>query len=242
MSDFIFNGKSNDDFDIKVLDIQADIFAGMKHKILDAPGRAIQHLFPQKPAGRRIVIECIIEKSSLTDLSSKALDIAAWLAQDDWKKLELHTVPGKHFMAVLVEPVDTRQILLSKQFTITFEAHPFVYGDIVTTAFVDDTAVVINEGAYPSPVIIEATFVAPSADIKVAWGTKLIRITNNFIVNDVLKIDTNTGAVLINGQRAMDKLDWQNSIFFELAKGDNTLNITPTGKCTATVKHTPRWL
>jgi len=109
VSDFIFNGKSNDDFDIKVLDIQVDIFAGMKHKILDAPGRAIQHLFPQKPAGRRIVVECIIEKSSLTDLSSKALDIAAWLAQDDWKKLELHTVPGKHFMAVLVEPVDTRQ-------------------------------------------------------------------------------------------------------------------------------------
>jgi phage-related protein len=101
---------------------------------------------------------------------------------------------------------------------------------------------VTNAGTFSAPAIIEATFTGAASEFKVTLGTKYVRVVHDFVLNDTLKIDTGTGAVLINGTRAMDKLDWQNSIFFELAVGNNTLNITPTGKCTATVKHTPRWL
>ncbi|HBK85339.1 MAG TPA: hypothetical protein DDZ53_04845, partial [Firmicutes bacterium] len=63
----------------------------------------------------------------------------------------------------------------------------------------------------------EATFTGATSEFKVTCGTEYIRVVNNFVLNDTLKIDTGTGAILINGQRAMDKLDWQNSRFFSLA-------------------------
>jgi len=67
-------------------------------------------------------------------------------------------------------------------------------------------------------------------------------VVHDFVLNDTLKIDTGTGAILINGIRAMDKLDWQNSHFFNILPGANYLSITPTGKCIAKMKHTPTWL
>lgn len=242
MNELVFNGICNDEFDIKILNIDVEVFAGAKHKLLDVPGYAGHYLFPQKPKGRRIKVDCILEGSSLSDLSDKAFSVAAWLSQEDWKKLEVHTVPGKYFMAVVIDPVDPRQIIATRQFSIMFYAQAFAYGDITTNNFVNDTATINNLGTYPAPAIIEATFTDAATEFKVTLGTKYVRVVDDFVLNDTLKIDTSTGAVLINGTRAMDKLDWQNSIFFELAKGDNTLNITPTGKCTATVKHTPRWL
>ena len=145
-------------------------------------------------------------------------------------------------MAKLASAVDFENTVTLGEFSLTFVCEPLAYGEQITVDFVSDTAIVANAGSYQTPAIIEATFTGAASEFKVTLGTKYVRVVDSFVLNDTLKIDTGTGAILLNGSRAMDKLDWQNSIFFELAVGNNTLSITPSGICTATVKHTPRWL
>ena len=242
MSDFTYNGKSNDELGIKVINIRMSLFGGMKHELVDLPSIDEPYLFPQKPRKREISIDCVLSQNSNSELETKTQAIVECLAQNTWKKLELHTKAGKHFKAIVIEPVDEEHIATNKLFTINFVALPYAYGSEQTTNFVNDSATVANTGTYSAPVIIEATFTSAASEFKVLLGSKYVRVVDSFVLNDTLKIDTGTGAVLINGSRGMNKLDWQNSVFFELATGNNTLSITPTGRCTATVKHTPRWL
>ncbi len=239
---FEFNGISSNTFGIIVRNIEMSIYSGAKHHLVDMPGMAGSYLFPQKPKGKLIKVDCAIKSNTLTDLSEKAFEIAAWLHQTDWKKLVVPTVPGKYFMVVVKEPVDAQQIITTNLFTIEFETNSFAHGDMITANFVNDEAVVSNAGTYSAPVTIEALFTTSATEFKVTLGTEYIRVVHNFVESDLLKINTETGAVLINNMRAMNKLDWQNSRYFELTPGNNTLNITPTGKCSTTIKYIPRWL
>ena len=209
---------------------------------VQVPGRQGSILFPRELADRHIELDCAFVGSSLADIRTKARDIAAWLHTNDRANLSFDDEPGKNYKGKLSAAVDFDHIGKMGQFSLSFVCEPFAYGTEATTNFANDSATVNNAGTCPAPAIIEATFTGAATEFKVTLGTEYIRVVHGFVLNDTLKIDTGTGAVLINGTRAMDKLDWQNSIFFEFATGNNTLSITPSGICTATVKHTPRWL
>jgi len=209
---------------------------------VQVPGRNGSVLFPRKLADRRIEIDCAFVGSSLANIRTKARDIAAWLNVTDRANLSFDDETGKTYRGKLASAVDFDHIGRMGQFSLTFICEPLSYGTEATTNFANDSATVANAGTYSAPAIIEATFTGAAAEFKVTLGTEYIRVVHDFVLNDTLKIDTGTGAVLINGTRAMDKLDWQNSRFFDLPVGESTLSITPTGRCTATVKHTPRWL
>ena len=211
-------------------------------RFIQVPGRQGSILFPRELADRRIELDCAFVEPSLADIRTKARDIAAWLHTTDRASLSFDDEPGKSYKGKLASAVDLDHIGRLGQFSLSFVCEPLAYGEQVTANFVSDSATVNNAGTCPTPAIIEATFTGAATEFKVTLGTKYVRVVHAFKLNDVLKIDTGTGAVLINGSRAMDKLDWQNSIFFELAVGYNTLSITPTGRCTAKVKYTPRWL
>lgn len=209
---------------------------------VQVPGRQGSILFPRELADRRIEIDCAFVGSSLADIRTRARDIAAWLHTTDRASLSFDDEMGKTYRGKLASAVDFDHIGRMGQFNLTFICEPLAYGELVTSNFVGDAVTVANAGTYPALPIIEATFTGAATEFKVTLGTKYIRVVNDFIATDTLKIDTGTGAILINGIRAMDKLDWQNSRFFSLAVGQNALSITPTGKCTAAVKHVPRWL
>jgi len=211
-------------------------------RYVQVPGRNGSILFPRELADRRIELDCAFVGSSLADIRAKARDIAAWLHTDDRANLSFDDEPGKSYKGKLASAVDLDHTGRLGQFSLTFICEPLAYGEQVTANFVSDSVTVANAGTFPTPAIIEATFTDVASEFKVTLGTKYIRVVHDFVLNDTLKIDTGTGAVLINGTRAMDKLDWQNSRFFDLPVGESTLSITPTGRCTATVKHTPRWL
>lgn len=211
-------------------------------RYIQVPGRQGSIHFPRELADRRIELDCAFVGSSLADIRAKVRDIAAWLHTDDRANLNFDDEPGKSYKGKLASAVDLDHTGRLGQFSLTFICEPLAYGEQITVDFVSDTAIVANAGSYQTPAIIEATFTGDASEFKVTLGTEYIRVVHDFVLNDTLKIDTGTGAVLINGTRAMNKLDWQNSVFFELATGNNTLSITPSGICTATVKHTPRWL
>jgi len=211
-------------------------------RYIQVPGRQGSIHFPGGLADRQIDIDCAFVEKSLPDLRTRAREIASWLFTQDRAVLSFDDEPERYYRGKLSSSVDFDHIGRMGQFGLSFICEPLAYGTEATTNFANDSATVANAGTFPTPAIIEATFTDAASEFKVALGTEYVRIVHAFVATNTLKIDTGTGAVLINGTRAMDKLDWQNSIFFELAVGNNTLSITPTGKCTATIKHTPRWL
>ncbi len=208
---------------------------------VQVPGRQGSILFPRELADRHIELDCAFVGSSLADIRTKARDIAAWLSVTDRAELSFDDEQGKHYKGKLLLSVDFSHLSTMGEFSLTFICEPLAYGELVTANFVSDAVTVTNAGTFSAMPIIEATFTDTATEFKVTKGTEFIKVVHAFKTNDTLKV-TETGAVLINGTRAMDKLDWQNSRFFSLAVGQNALSITPTGKCTATVKHIPRWL
>ena len=211
-------------------------------RYVQVPGRQGAIHFPRELADRHIDLDCAFVGSSLADIRTKARDIAAWLRTTNRAELSFDDEQGKNYKGKLSAAVDFDHIGKMGQFSLSFVCEPFAYGTEATTNFANDSATVNNAGTCPTPAIIEATFTGDASEFKGTLGTQYVRVVHGFVLNDTLKIDTGTGAVLINGTRAMDKLDWQNSRYFELAVGGNTLSITPTGKCTASIKYTPRWL
>ena len=236
-----FNSKHSSIFGLGAK-VKRPLLPGNSDNYISPPGRSGSILFPGKPRDRFIPVDFGFMPASKALFRAKVWEIAAWLYTDEREVLTIDDEPGKYYIGKIEDQIDLEQAFVLGKFSVVFRCEPFAYGEQITVDFVSDTAIVANAGSYQTPAIIEATFTGAATEFKVTLGTEYVRVVHDFEVNDTLKIDTGTGAVLINGNRAMDKLDWQNSIFFELATGNNTLSITPTGKCTATIKHTPRWL
>lgn len=236
-----FNSKHSSIFGLGAK-VKRPLLPGNSDNYISPPGRSGSILFPGKPRDRFIPVDFGFMPASKALFRAKVWEIAAWLYTDEREVLTIDDEPGKYYIGKIEDQIDLEQAFVLGKFSVVFRCEPFAYGEQATSTFVSDSVTVTNAGTRPTPAIIEATFTGAASEFKVTLGTKYVRVVDSFVLNDTLKIDTGTGAVLINGTRAMDKLDWQNSVFFELAVGNNTLSITPTGRCTATVKHTPRWV
>lgn len=222
--------------------VKRPLLPGNSDNYISPPGRAGSILFPGKPRDRFIPVDFGFMPGSRELFRTKVWEISAWLYTGERKVLTIDDEPGKYYIGKIEDQIDLEQAFVLGKFSVVFRCESFAYGEQATANFVSDAVTVSNAGTRPAPAIIEATFTGAATEFKVTLGTEYIRVVHNFVATDTLKIDTGTGAVLINGTRAMDKLDWQNSRYFELAVGGNTLSITPTGKCTASIKYTPRWL
>ena len=236
-----FNSKHSSIFGLGAK-VKRPLLPGNSDNYISPPGRSGSILFPGKPRDRFIPVDFGFMPASKALFRAKVWEIAAWLYTDEREVLTIDDEPGKYYIGKIEDQIDLEQAFVLGKFSVVFRCEPFAYGEQATSTFVSDSVTVTNAGTRPTPAIIEATFTGAASEFKVTLGTKYVRVVDSFVLNDTLKIDTGTGAVLINGTRAMDKLDWQNSVFFELAVGNNTLSITPTGRCTAKVKYTPRWL
>lgn len=236
-----FNGVHCSTFGLKAKVIRP-LHPGYSDNYSEIPGRAGSILIPGKPKDRLIQVEFGFMPGSRSLFRTKAWEISAWLSTINRAALVVDDEPGKSYIGKFEGEIDLEQAYLLGQLKVDFRCEPFAYGSEVTSNFTDDAVTVANAGTFETWPIIDVTFSAEATEWKVTLGTKYIRVVNAFVATDTLQINSGTRSVLLNGSRALNKLDWQNSEFFALTVGNNTLAIAPTGKCTATVKHTPRWL
>lgn len=239
---FIFNGISSDSFGIIVKDIKRPLLPDQNDNYLQIPGRHGSYLFNRELSDRIIEIDCVLAEDTIENLRDKLRQIAVWLYVDERKPLSFADELDKYYLAKLNGAIDVEQIIAIGQFTLRFRCDPLAYGAEQQASFTDDTVTVTNEGTFEALPVFEATFTAAASEWKVTLGPKYVRVVHSFQIGDTMEVNCATGAVLINGGRALDKLDWQNSVFFSLPPGTNTLEITPATVCTATVRFKPRWL
>lgn len=239
---FTFNSVHSSVHSVVVKSKKRQILPATTDTYLQISGRHGSYLFPGTLTDHIDELECSVKQNTLIDLRIKSHEIAAWLYTADWAVLSYDDDPGKSCLAKVEGPIDPEQILKMSKFPVNFRCSPLAYGAEVVDNFVTDAVTANNAGNHETLPTFDATFTATATEWKVTLGTKYIRVVHAFAIADTLQVNCDTGAVLINGSRAMDDLDWQNSEFFALAVGNNALAITPTSKCTATVKHTPRFL
>lgn len=242
MSGFVFNGVNSDTFGIIVLEKKRPVLPDANDSYLQIPGRHGSYLFAKELGDRIIEIECALPEKNLEELRSTIRDIAAWLYTTERKPLSFMDETDKYYMAKVDGAIELEQILSLGRFIVRFRCEPFAYGGEIQASFQNDSVTVNNHGSFEALPSFEATFTASATEWRVSLGAKYVRVIHNFQAGDVLEISNATGLVLINGARALDKLDWQYSEFFSLLPGVNTLNISPTGVCTAQISFVPRWL
>lgn len=212
-------------------------------KYMQVPGRQGSILFPGGLADRRIEIDCAFRGNKLPDLRIRAREIAAWLYTENREILSFDDEPEKYYRGKLAQAIDFEHLAVMGQFSLIFECEPLAYGAEVLASFINDTATVNNQGTFESYPVFTVTFTAAASEWKVTGPEdNYIRVVNNFKAGDTLEVNTATGAILINSIRALDKLDWQNSRFFNLRVGESVLTVTPGGVGTAKVSWIPRYL
>lgn len=239
---FTFNGQHSSTFGVAIKSKNRQLLPAVNDRYIEIPGRHGGFHFPGELQDRIIELECAFIGTSRQDLREKARQIAAWLHTVERAVLSFDDEPDKYYLAKVDNAIDPSQMFVLATFNLNFRCEPFAYGPEVQADFVNDQATVINPGTFEALPVFEATFMVEASEWKVVLGIKYARVVHNFQTGDTLEIDCATGAVLINGGRALDKLDWQNSEFFALPPGQNTMAITPAGVCISSVAFKPRWL
>ncbi len=242
-SGYSFKGYHCSEFGLWMKSKKRQLLPGSNDTYVQVPGRDGTYLFPGELQDRSITIECAWLDSSLQSRRINARKIAAWLWSHDREILSFDDEIDKYYMAKLESPIDPEDIALLTIFTLEFRCEPLAYAGEHNAAFTADTTTLMNSGTKPALPRYSVGFTAAASEWKVTGpGGSYTRVVHEFAINDQLEVNTATGAILINGTRAMKKLDWQNSQFFYLRVGENTLNIAPIGKCETRVYWVPRYL
>ena len=242
MNGFNFDNISCATFGIKVKHKSRPVLPTVADSYTQLPGKHGSYLFSGNLDDRIIVIDCVLVQDTLENLRANIRSIAAWLYTTERKSLSFDDELGKYYMAKLDDAIDVEQTVTLGEFTLKFRCEPLCYGAGQYVNFVNNTAVLTNVGTFEAFPKFSVNFTAPASEWKVTLGNKYVRVVHGFQIGNILEIDCYTGAVLVNTANALINLDWQNSEFFTLQPGDNTLTITPHGVCTATLSFTPRWL
>lgn len=212
-------------------------------KYMQVPGRQGSVLFPQELQDRYIDLDCAFIEKNFPDIRIRAREIAAWLYTENREILSFDDESDRYYRGKIASQVDFEHMATMGQFSLTFRCEPLAYGAEQTVNFINDTATVNNQGTFESYPVFTVTFTSTAAEWKVTGpGDSYIRVVNTFQTGDVLEVNSATGAILINGNRAMDKLDWQNSRFFSLQVGEAALSVLPAGVSTTRVSWIPKYL
>ncbi|HBC94390.1 MAG TPA: hypothetical protein DCZ10_16195 [Pelotomaculum sp.] len=245
MISFTFNGSTSTDKGLKVLAVRRWLLPAPNDSYIQISGRQGSLLYPRERQDGTIEIDCAVVDSTRQNLRIKARQITAWLSTKERSQLLISDEPDKYYMGKLSQevPLESEPLFTEiGEFTLFFRCEPLALGEEVIAYFTDDSVAINNLGTASTELFFQSTFMVAAAEWKVALGTDYCRVIHAFQVGDVLTINFGTGAVLLNGARAMNLLDWQNSRFFTLPPGESTLTITPPGASAALVKYTPKWL
>lgn len=226
MLGFSFNSHYCGEYGIIMRSKKRPILSATDDNYVQVPCRDGSVLFPGALKDKTITLECAIVAASLEAKRTLSRQIAAWLHTDDRAILSFDDEPNLYYRAKLTGEIDPEELYRMSTFDLTFNAGPLAYGPEQSGAM----GTITNPGTYKSWPVYAAMFAAAASEWQVTnQDGYYVRVEHDFVAGDALEVNASTSAILINGARAMNKLDWQNSQFFSLRPGENTLTATPAG-------------
>lgn len=251
---FTYNGVNSNDMGVFARRTRHSILPPMLSRTIQVPKRPGLWYIRTDLGPRWIQVDIAVLADSPEDLRQKVRALASWLNPAKGPQaLSFDNEPDKTYYAVLDEgggggsgsqATDITQLVTLGQGTLTFLCpDPYAYGAETSVAFVSDTATPNVDGTAETWPRIEVTFTATATQFSVTHTQtgRAVILDNVFNAGDTLVIDCAKQLVQVNGVASMASLDLA-SDFFTLTPGSQTLQISPTGVCSATVYWTPRWL
>ena len=211
---------------------------------LDVPGRNGSLFAGVTHAQRTITLRLTTMNKSITARQAAARALAAILAVDEPKPLQISIDDGLYYMAIPQSGDDATRWVNATQFEVTFECpDPVAYGQERTVTVPSGGSVTFTVGGtYPTMPTISASAAKKNSGIggwRVALedGSYIFATIPSGVTSAPVIADCEARTLKVNGNTALliPAADW-----LVLEPGEHTLTMTGTGA--ATVTYNERWL
>jgi predicted phage tail component-like protein len=134
MYGFTFNSIDSSDYGVYMLSKNRALLPSMRKREIVIPGRHGTYDFSDNTYDNRLIeVEINYLGSDFNDMRLTARDIAAWLSQQDYCKLQFDDESDKYYLAKIYDAIGLENIQINGKATLVFECQPHALS-IVTTA------------------------------------------------------------------------------------------------------------
>ena len=123
---FKFRDKHCSELNIIMRSKKRPLLSAIKQQYESVPGQNGSYDFSDNTLDDGFVqLECVVKSESVTDLRSKARQIAAWLSGNG--KLSFDDEPGLVYIGRMVNQIDITQVVTMGPFTLQFRCKPYAF-------------------------------------------------------------------------------------------------------------------
>lgn len=243
---FVIDNKTNDDLGLILLNTsEIDLIPEIDARVVNIPGRPGVYDFGAELSYRVFRLSLALnEIQDLEDLENQISYIAEQLTDQDGRPRTVlfyfTTDSTKRYQVRIYNKAEIERDAFNGRFTLTLVAvNPFAEG---TTQTVAVPATVSVDGNIRTAPTFTVTFNNNASTMQITLGGDYVKVDHDFVNGDELVINCETQSVMLNGYRYLYKLDWQNSTFFKLNPGSNTITASSTGVASISMAYKPRWI
>lgn len=222
MRGFTFNGKHCSVFNVIMRSKNRQLLPATNDGYVQVPGRHGSIHIPQGLQDRTIVLECAFNNQSITDMRTKAREIASWLYAREKKALVFDDEPNVYYVGKCSSGIDLDHKAKLGMFTLTFRCEPFAYASDIT---VDDAASAYLGTAEASCIITAVATAGEALTVTNEQTDEFVKIIHTFVGGETVVIDTEKQLTLIDAVDARPDVD-VTSDYFQLYPGNYSLIIT----------------
>lgn len=227
---------------VKVVGVNRPIAPTINNKLKESGSSDGVYDFGKKMSSKIITVRLVVSGVDLAGVQTTLQTLADMLITDTACKLQFDDMPNKYYMARVTNIGVPSQEYLVTEVNVEFTcAYPYLLGNAKQVTLAGDTGAITVSGALGCMPTITVSFKASASYLQINNGSQYIKINRSFVNGDAVTINCGTGAVLLNGARIAQYLDWQNSTFFSLDVGTNNLSVTPVNVSTTTINYNERW-
>ena len=222
MESFIFNNVSSDDLGLIIKEMPPIVRASKNIESIKVNGRnGNVHIDNGTYESYNITINCIINNLAKLDQNKSVLQGAG--------ELQLSTVPGRTFKAMIKNQIDfSKYLMVLREFPLQLELEPFSFGAEETTNYTSSGTLTVSGNIETPP-----TLTITGTGILTINNTSLEVLATGITIDcDLMECTKNN--INMNSSVVLDK-------FPTLNPGNNTITLG-TGISKVVIKHRERWL
>lgn len=237
---FSFNGIESSTFNLVCKSVKRPLLPAAKVNRIEIPGASGAYDFDDDSYDlRTITMQIAYIGTSYEELRTRARQIAAWLAVNNWVRLIINDEPDKYYLAKVTSETDLQSLWESGTADITFDCQPFAYSVEESIFVFNVTEPMTYE--FNNPGTRKIDFRSPQGSkfiisVMGSWASLNFTLNGQSLTysqsgnsNAVVEIDNINMSVIQNGGNSFDKLDGDIDTFLSIIPGDNILTVGGSG-------------
>jgi len=244
---FKFKGVWSNEFSpaLIVNKVQRAITPPITRLVSEIPGMDGAYPMGTKLGMRPIRCEITIVRSLIDNDEAFIRQLAGWLFSEQPEEFIDAKDSNVFYKAYLDNRTDLEEIVsLGKGILDFICPDPLIYQEEREEVFANGECFTLVEGTYRTFPSLRIEFSSPADGFKITHTQldQYIRLNRSFVAGDVVEINCASGKVTLNGVVAMTIYVWEESDFFYLVPGAQTLLCEISEVAHVNIRWKPRWL